>query len=153
MTTTPHLLLSSFYGPMSLTGSPASLLITFSSTYCNSTVSFRAKKSRIALIELPSYQKSELSEIQENLDTQSDATSSKNRNCQPAPTTVIDLEKEPDGLKDIRYRWELYLYSNPTSKMVLQFSSENSIYRKHPFHLNYTTFSSINLRLASDTTE
>ncbi|CAB3979031.1 Hypothetical predicted protein [Paramuricea clavata] len=67
-----------------------------------------AKKSRIALIELPSYQKSkpQVVIVQENLDSQ--ATSSRNRGCKPGPrstkttaTAVIDLEKEPEGLKDV----------------------------------------------------
>ena len=49
--------------------------------------------------------------VQENLDSQ--ATSSRNRGCKPGPrstktmaTTVIDLEKEPEGLKDVRYHTE-----------------------------------------------
>jgi hypothetical protein len=63
---------------------------------------FRAKKSRIALVELPSYQKPET-------DVVCEATSRKNPGGRPLPrstrvkTAVIDLEKEPGGLKDVRY--------------------------------------------------
>ena len=67
-----------------------------------------AKKSRIALVELPSCQEFETAPP-ENRESQSEATSSKNRGGKPltrntTTALVIDLEKEPEGLNDVRYQ-------------------------------------------------
>ena len=72
-------------------------------------VLFSAKKSRTALVELPSYQKTSEAEseneeeIEETYSGRSPTIPTGRRTKKRRQTAVIDLEKEPEGLKDVRY--------------------------------------------------
>ena len=83
----------------------------------------------MALSELPAYQKTSKSqavpqEQREESQTQSTSSSetidSRNGPRRAQKTLVIDLEKEPDGLKDIRYTyWVTLMRLMPKRALLL----------------------------------